>query len=272
MIKIKPKLILASYPRSGNTYLRNILLDVYNIFSWNSIEKYDQAFEKIEKLEQIDQQQGLPPGRRQKLEELKQQARFSVIKTHEMPDKVLPLCDEQPVIIYLVREGRDALVSMAHHNADIVNPGADFTKSLTQSIVALRGSYFGGWSDNVKAWRDIAHRLIYFEDLIKNPLEVVESLRGLIDLPQAQTEKLPTFETQRAGKSYFGGQSRTNYSEQEKLEFNQKFFRSGKTGGWREEMPSSLQQLYWKQHGRVSLEMGYSKEGLFTGAKWKKDD
>ncbi len=267
-----PKIILASYPRSGNTYLRNILLDVYNIFSWNNIEKYNDSFKKIKSLQEKQLAGNLPAHREKVLNQFIFQASSPIIKTHEMPDEVLNLCDDNPVIIYLVREGRDALVSQAHHNVDIVEPGSDFSKSLKHSILAPKGSHFGGWSNNVKAWRKIASKVIYFEELIKNPLDVVESLRGLIELPEPDISKIPTFESQRHGSSFFGGQSRANYTDEEKLAFNKKFFRSGKTGVWKSEMSFIDKKLYWKLHGKISQEMGYMKDGSFSGVDWRKND
>ncbi len=264
-----PNIILASYPRSGNTYLRNILFDVYNIFSWNNITKYDQSFEKIGMLQEKQKQKGLPEQREKKLKELQSQASFPIIKTHEMPDKVLQYCDNESVIIYIVRDGRDALVSQAHHNVDIVNPGSNFNNSLKHSILALKGSHFGGWSKNVKAWQKIASKVIYFEELIRNPLEVVESLKGIIDLAEPNISKLPTLESQREGSSYFGGQSRSNFSDEQKKDFNRKFFRSGKTGVWKNEMSVIDQKLFWKLHGKVSEEFGYGKDGSFEPIDFK---
>jgi|GEM_PF-6489561 hypothetical protein len=37
------------------------------------------------------------------------------------------------------------------------------------------------------------------------------------------------------------------------------FFRLGKTGSWREEMPSHLQELFLKRHGDTLLRLGYSE-------------
>lgn len=266
----QPNIILASYPRSGNTYLRNILHDVYNIYSWNNIDKYNNALKRCEELEKKEDRNKLDEDKKKNLDILRQQLMSPVLKTHEMPDKVLHLCKNDPVIIYLVRDGRDSLVSMAHHRVDIVKPGSKFNWSLQQSILAPMGSHFGGWSKNVKAWREIAHKVIRFEELIAKPLETVEGLRGILDLPLPDKSRIPTFESQREGKSYFGGQARENLSEKEKKEFNQKFFRSGKVGGWKDDMSSAMHKLFWTMHGKVSREMGYKKDGSLGEIKWKK--
>ncbi|MBU2649751.1 MAG: sulfotransferase domain-containing protein [Bacteroidetes bacterium] len=264
----KPEVVLASFPRSGNTYLRNVLLDVYDIFSWNNIEKFNQAQEKAEVLEERHKQrnqEGTPPER---LKELRHELLFPVVKTHEIPGNILPLCSPDARIIYLMRDGRDALVSIAHHRKDIIAPGSDFLINLEQAILAREGSHFGGWSANVMEWIPLAHAVIHFEDLVEKPLETMEKLRGILDLPLPDRKNIPTFESQREGKSYFGGRARKQISDEEKQEFNQLFFRKGKIGGWKEEMPEQMHELFWKLHGKVSEEMGYLYDGSFDRSNW----
>ena len=123
------------------------------------------------------------------------------------------------------------------------------------------GSYFGGWSKNVEAWLKIAHKVIYFEDLVKDPVSVTEQLRGVIEMPEADVSKLPTFESQRDGQAHFGGAARPQLSEEEKEDFNKKFFRKGQVGGWKEEMPEDMHELYWEKHGATSEKLGYLKDG-----------
>lgn len=264
----KPEVLLASFPRSGNTYLRNVLLDVYDIFSWNNIEKFNKAQDKHNELESRMKNRPLDSKKSTKLSELRYDLLFPVVKTHEMPAKILDECSPDVRIIYLIRDGRDALVSMAHHRKDIIEPGTKFLNNLKQAISAPMGSYFGGWSGNVKAWLSIAHAVIHFEDLVEKPVETIEKLRGTLDLPLPDMNNIPTFESQRKGSSYFGGQARKQKSEEEKQEFNEKFFRKGKIGGWKEEMPENLHEYFWKKHGKVSEEMGYLYDGTIDRSKW----
>lgn len=264
----RPEIILASFPRSGNTYLRNILYDVYGVFSWNNIDKFHQAFERIASIQEMARYRELPEKRKNKLNELKYKTRFFIVKTHELPKKILPECDPDAKIVYLIRDGRDALVSIAHHRKDIIEPGTDYVRNLKEAIIAARNSYFGGWSENVREWTKIADVVIRFEALVEEPLETVERLRGIIDLPLPDTRNIPTFDSQRQGKSHFGGSARVHRSVEDKKIFNNKFFRSGKTGGWRNEMPAELHQLFWKKHGKVSEELGYLYDGQFDRLKW----
>ena len=84
---------LASFPRSGNTFFRNILFEVY----------------------------GLPSADYHPHKKPIDFTAFPVIKTHILP-KHLPTHFQQKKSVYLVRDGRDALVSMAHSRSDFTSP------------------------------------------------------------------------------------------------------------------------------------------------------
>jgi hypothetical protein len=257
----KPKLVLASFPRSGNTYLRNILMDVFGMYSWNNIVVYNNALKEYKKLKRAKKIRTISAAGERKLRKLEKQLAFPMVKTHEMPKNILPLCNPDTKIIYLVRDGRDALVSMAHHRKDIIEPGSDFIHNLKEALWAPMGSYFGGWGANVEEWSKIAHLTLKFEEMTTDPETAIKKLQEVLDLPEPDMSKIPTFDSQRKGESHFGGTKRKNLSKEEKEEFNQKFFRSGKSGGWKNEMPEDLQKIFWEKHGKTMKKTGYNKDG-----------
>ncbi|MCB0806055.1 MAG: sulfotransferase domain-containing protein, partial [Bacteroidales bacterium] len=220
-----------------------------------SVERFEMLKEKLERKGTFNPQQA------EKFSELEQQFKFKAMKSHELPVKTLPSCEENPFIIYLVRDGRDALVSTAHHRKDIVKPGSDFKKNLKEAIKAKMGTYFGGWGYNVEEWLKIAHVVFRFEDFIKNPVEHTEKLRQFISLPEPDLNKVPTFESQKSGEAHFGGQARQKLSEQEQQEFNNKFFRKGKVGGWKDDMPEDIHDLFWKKYEGTMEKLGYRYDG-----------
>lgn len=226
---------LASYPRSGNTFLRNILYEVYGLSSSTFHREPDYPLDK-----------GWDS--------------FTFVKTHELPEHLEPAENDFPAV-YLVRDGRDALCSMAHHRADIVAPGSDYLDNLRSAIVAQRGSYFGGWSRNVEKWIRRADLIIRYEDLVADPLATVERLRTLCELPEPQTGKMPQFEALKFGIPKYGAARDQDVSEEDKQELAQKFFRRGEAGAWREEMPEELQELFWCYHGDAMERMGYRRDG-----------
>jgi glycosyltransferase involved in cell wall biosynthesis len=158
-----------------------------------------------------------------------------------------------------VRDGRDAVVSIAHHRKDLVNPGSDFLSNLQEAIIAAEGSFFGGWTKNAESWLQRADLVIKYEDLIANPKKTFERVESFIELPKAEWSKLPDFNAMRSGKPMYGGTSKMSDPKFNPDEFAQKFFRKGKSGGWKEEMPQHYQDLFWNHHGDMMERLGYAK-------------
>lgn len=208
---------LASYPRSGNTFFRNILFEVYGISS----SSYD-------------------PGKKKKIDS--KSATFSIVKTHLLPHQ-LPEEYKSLKSIYLVRDGRDATVSLAHHRKDIKKTNPNYLINLIEVILGIGGSFPGGWSRHVNDWKNHSTIIIKYEDLIQDPIKQVERLRSIMKLPKPQIEKLPTFQSQKQGVSQYG--SGNDLIESEKRKAANKFFRRGITGSYKDEMPKLLQLLYW---------------------------
>ncbi len=226
---------LASFPRSGNTFTRNILNDVYGLAS---SEFHLQTEYGVE--EDYDT--------------------FPVVKTHLLPDQVVPNDPNIPVV-YLMRDGRDSTVSMAHHTADIVKPGTDFMQNMIETIIAAEGSHFGGWSVNVLQWIRRADVVIRYEDLVRDPIGQVEKFRKILKMPKGNPENLPTFKKLKASKNPYG--VRVSAKTQISGVAN-KFFRKGKSGAWKEEMPDDMHELFWSQHGEVMDLVGYHRDGTWA--------
>ncbi len=142
----------------------------------------------------------------------------------------MPVCHPDAKVIYIIRDGRDALVSMAHHRKDIVEPGTDFLKNLKEALWAPMGSFFGGWGTNVDQWTKIADRVILFEKLVNEPEIEINALQRLLDLPVPDMDSIPTFESQRSGESLYGGRIRPRLSREEQDAFNAKVLPERQTG------------------------------------------
>jgi len=226
---------LSSFPRSGNTFLRNILFEVYGLesstFHRESSYPVDKDFRD-----------------------------YPFVKTHELPSSLSDFESDIPCV-YLVRDGRDAICSMAHHRTDLVAPGSDYELNLKEAIVADQGSFFGGWSRNAEEWLERADLIIRYEDLIRDPIATVEKLRAVFPLGQPIVENLPTFESLKFGIPKYGTGRELDISERKKKEQASKFFRRGKSGSWKEDIPEYLQDLFWSYHGDTMERYGYSYEG-----------
>jgi hypothetical protein len=221
---------LASYPRSGNTFARIALHSLFGINSRTIYPVEDDA-------RTIDLIIGkhLPDLTSSEMAESPEQC---FAKTHELPD------DRSPAI-YLVRDGRDVLVSYAHfivHEEFGVGEKYEELFLATLEKLIIGKERFGGWSSHVLAWthRGAPTCMIRFEDLIAGPRwELRKALMALGQLPSIKEDApLPGFGDMHQTVPWF--------------------FRNGKAGAWETEMPAELQGLFWKHHGAAMRFLGYA--------------
>lgn len=224
---------LGSFPRSGNTFFRNILVEVYGLES-------SSFYENVGKPDNYTE--------------------FPFVKTHMRPKELIPN-NEDLKSVYLIRDGRDALVSMAHQRKDIYEPESKFEENFIEALIAAEESYFGGWSIHADEWTKKASIVIRFEDLIKEPIKQVERVSSIFTLPPKNEDKLPTFQQLKFGKPKYGRGKRIAKSIEEEEEIIEKSFRKGKAFGWKDELDRSLQNLFWSYHRSAMERMGYSRRG-----------
>ena len=224
---------LASYPRSGNTFFRVVLHHVYNL---KTFSVYDEAEAGVA---DVTGHEKLPAP----LTELAAAPETYFIKTHNLPQ------DNAPAV-YLVRDGRDALVSHANYLLSFRMKEKEIPLShapvrrfeqVLEDLIADKPR-FGGWSGNVRAWvgRPMARTVVIrFEDLIASPQsEVEKGVAALgLNLAALSGEVVPDFAALQAQSP--------------------EFFRRGKAGAWRDEMPERLHQLFLRHHRVVLEQFGY---------------
>ena len=224
---------LASYPRSGNTLFRILLNRLRGVHSYSVYN--DRIFE--ERPEVADVVGHMHAGA--SIEQMANSPEIFVVKTHDLPGE-----DDYPAV-YLVRDGRDALVSYAHFARDFESSEAprDFVSTLRDLVVSTDA--FGGWGANVLGWvqrRRGPTAVVKFEDLLADPVLTMD--RALAQLPlepraDGATGVMPSFD-----------------ELQQQLP---QFFRRGRTGVWRNEMPPEIQQLFWDKHAQAMDVMGYPR-------------
>jgi sulfotransferase family protein len=139
---------LASFPRSGNTFARFVLKEVYGIAS-DTVYPNDAGGKLARFLaETAGEQPSDGPW---------------FTKTHE-----ITAADESSPAVYLVRDGRDAYVSYAHF-ARLTDPAGHAAMSFDEVLRMLVRSpdHFGGWSRHVDTWTQRARTsVVFYEDLL----------------------------------------------------------------------------------------------------------
>jgi hypothetical protein len=223
---------LASFPRSGNTFVRMLLDRVYGVPSYS---EYDEGQRNTHDPRPGFQLWVNPTPAPRLLEGLAGDDTPHFVKTHGPP------LDDAPAIC-IIRDGRDVLVSYAHFYRCFERPQVQcsFDEQLYELVTAKDLCH--SWSLNLNAWRARARSaptvLVRYEALVKNPMATLGScLRQLgIDLKPVG-DSFPDFaELHSAWPA---------------------FFRKGKCGAWREEMSEPLHRLFWQHHGVMMEELGY---------------
>ncbi len=171
---------LASYPRSGNTFMRLLLSKAFDVPTWSYYDfdaKTDRAFERAAGRDQPEFESSAAV-----CEAAEAHPGPCFVKTHELPDP-----DDTRPAVYLVRDGRAAVVSYWHYRQDL----AGESPSLADVI---EGRVWGSdWSTHVQAWM-LSQRpntlVLRYESLVADPHAALAHIAAFAGLPPPAPTRL----------------------------------------------------------------------------------
>jgi hypothetical protein len=211
---------VASFPRSGNTFLRIILHRLYGIRT-STVYDIDGVAERVgQELIGYTERPGI-------LADMRASSEPHFIKTHRQRDADV---DENDPAICLVRDGRDALVSWARQASE-EDPDSYEAALLTKiSNDATAGT--GSWGNNVLSWLQppSPRRIVLrYEGLIRDPRAAVTPIIAAVapHLPQKPDVAIPSLAELRL--------------------HDDRFFRRGHVGSHHDELPAQAHQLFWSR-------------------------
>tara|TARA_Y100000816_G_scaffold271033_1_gene235236 strand:+ start:116 stop:748 length:633 start_codon:yes stop_codon:yes gene_type:complete len=164
---------LASYPRSGNTYLRTILFNCFGIKT-ASIYPNDLGGNKI-----LENFVGHIEHNQNKTITF-QKGSIPIIKTHK-------LNQDENRSIYIIRDGRAASVSLWNF----------YGKKIPIKDIILGNHRFGTWKDHLISWNPLKRPntlLIKYEDILCNFEYVLNSIETFLEI-KVLSKKLPSRDT-----------------------------------------------------------------------------
>ena len=243
---------LASFPRSGSTWLRFMLYEV--------LSGEDAGFRKIEdRLPEIHKHRGgqpiLPDGGR-------------LIKTHENYR-----LDYKRAVL-LVRDVRDVFLSV--YNSYLALDMASFVSkgdidSFLHSFLEGRVIHTGSWQQHTRSWLEspLAKNgnllVVRYEDLRKNPEPKLQELlqfvginadvrviRRAIENNTLQQMRAKEDKAKKAGEHSILLGSRTDA-----LDETSRFVRKGAVGGWREKLTDAQVKIFEQYSGDTLETLGY---------------
>ncbi|WP_234636459.1 sulfotransferase domain-containing protein [Allorhizobium ampelinum] len=280
-IKNKQNIIwIASYPKSGNTWVRvfvhNLLRELrgetqgsqdindlgrYAIWE-HSYPHYTQILGKAPTRATAEEMAKARPAAQALIS--RQQQGLSLTKTHLCfgTDHGAPTInlDVTLAAIYIVRNPLDVAISYAHHCSrpidaiisDMAQPG--FRTLPTEKHV---GELLGSWSQNVASWIGVASRpvhIIRYEDMLANPHRVFGGLAAFLGLHPTEKQLRDAVE-----KSSFAelAKQETEQGFKEKPQRSERFFREGRAGQWREVLSTAQVRKVLVDHEPIMQRMNY---------------
>ncbi len=269
---------LASYPKSGNTWLRIFLgylqkgeeLDINKLGEFSKITSSRTLFESIIGENSYELTETEISYYRPKMIDYfvkEQDEPIVYLKSHEAYIKneqgnwLLPQKPNYKAI-YLVRNPLDVCVSYAHHGGH-----ADYHKTikfmsghpkLTKGRNNQFPHYIGSWSENIESWLENFSNdrllVIRFEDMQLNSLDTFSKIVDFIGLNYSTRQieaaiELSSFERLQdiENKSPFS----------EKPIKSKRFFRNGKIGEGQEILSDEQQAKIIQNHKKMMLKFNY---------------
>jgi len=274
---------LASYPKSGSTWVRILLAN----FQDDSGEPVDinrlSAFVSYSRVD-FDDHAGLEASclSAQVVERLQPAAyraiaeesgNFLLCKVHDKwrrTDRGEPVFPAEVTagVIYIVRNVLDLAASCAHHwgcdHAAAVQRLCDTSFALGASPDRLSLALpqpLGSWTDHVASWLDqsnLACQLVRYEDLQADAVNAFGAVTRFCGFPD-DAKKLARA-VARSAFSILQGQERRNGFREASSEAPARFFRRGEAGAWREELAADLVRRLIDAHGDTMRRFGYIDE------------
>jgi hypothetical protein len=272
---------IASYPKSGNTWTRHFLHNLLkilegeddgkaqNINSMNEYTIWDISARPYEKI------LGKPPKDvdRAEIAKIRPQVQaqiaertdgLAMVKTHHalVMDRGVSAINFEVTsgAIYIVRNPLDVAISFANHLGSTIDRAIEEmgirnleTGVSEQSVYEI----YGSWSQHVESWTRKPHRAIYvmrYEDMLEHTHSV---FRGLCThLLLNPTDEQLDLAIQR---SSFDEMKRQEDEEgyREKPDSAPRFFRSGKSGEWRETLTPEQVRTIIVGHNEQMRRFGY---------------
>lgn len=273
---------LASYPKSGNTWIRALLaaldhghVDLQTTMGGSTIASARGPLERFTGLVSSELRQDeidrLRPLVDAQLDGLLSPERPSFWH-RKIHDALFHGPDRTPIVppevtraaIYVVRDPRDVAVSYAHHlGCDVAaavqqmaDPNGRMAGGSKRATTQVR-QHLGTWSEHVEGWLEhdlFPVVLVRYEDLVDDP--AAQLLRIVNTLGRVTTEQQRASAVEAARFDALQAQEQAN-GFRERPGRDRPFFRRGIAGAWRDELPAELVARVEHDHGRVMTRLGY---------------
>ena len=266
---------LASYPKSGNTWLRVFIENLFRntvkpagINDLGIVKYGDNMYSLYERVASrkltgaSDAEFHQLRGPVQKF--LASQPETTIVKTHNalITHEGAPLIHLEYTAgaVYLLRNPFDMVVSMAHHyrtSYDDAIRGIASSNHHTPTTPAAIFQILGGWTNHHRSWFGVDNfspLLLRYEDMVRSPMKVFGRFMRYLGLPK-NPERLKRA-IQNSSFTVVERQEREG-GFKERVHADHKFFRAGGVGHYRDVLDDRQIGRIIDAHGELLIEQGY---------------
>ncbi|MEM6482540.1 MAG: sulfotransferase domain-containing protein [Pseudomonadota bacterium] len=254
MFDLRRIIWLASYPKSGNTWVRSLLAhyfmppgqapDINNLRRFTTADVrqdfYDLAAGRPFIGSSIEDWLKVRPEALRLIAKSKQGKHF--VKTHCSPIIVqnthIILPEVTAGAIYVLRNPFDVVPSFARHTSASIDDAIERMCNTETFMGTDTGIYdiLGRWDDHITRWTSapgLPIHVVRYEDLLGKPAQAMQDLLKFLSIkPEspkiARAVKATRFETMKKQEEKDGFHERPAHMES--------FFTRGKAGGWRDDL------------------------------------
>ena len=193
---------IASYPKSGNTWLRTLISSYYysndGFYTQELIKQIGQFPEK-KYFESFKYDPKSVIGTSnfwiKAQEKINRDKKLRFFKTHNVFGKINnnPFTNKENSIgcIYIVRDPRNVITSLSNHYELDYEKSLEWMTNHKKYIYDNRGEndygnfqFISSWSNNYKSWKiqkDVPIKIVRYEDLLEKTYEVTKDIIGFIN-------------------------------------------------------------------------------------------
>ncbi|MGO1119947.1 sulfotransferase domain-containing protein [Rhodovibrionaceae bacterium A322] len=272
---------LASYPKSGNTWVRaflhNMLKNPDKPIPINEIDRFTLGDASVgwylrftsKKPEEMEPEvlAELRPKVHRALTQTSPDSVF--VKTHSFmgENSGVALITQEVTAggIYIVRNPLDVTLSFADHfglsiddTIDVMSRDGWRSQPSSNHII----EFFNGWSQNVQSWTQMPHpalHVVRYEDLIDSPLQTFKKMSNFLGLnpPDQRIKKAVRFSSFKELKKQEKASGFKEASNKSKG-----FFRQGRSGGWQDSLTEEQVGKIVDRHREQMSRFGYIPKGF----------
>ncbi|MGH6889121.1 MAG: sulfotransferase domain-containing protein [Rhizomicrobium sp.] len=277
--------LVASYPKSGNTWTRLVLERLQRgagqAYSINDLKATYDGIQRRFAFDQwapVNASELLVPEMEEFLPHVHRCLARGIhgtvlVKVHEIARRNVrgewlypPDC--MGTVIYLARHPYDVAVSAAHHlglrlERVVEIMGDDSSRGSRHEGTQTLPQTFGSWSGNVQSWignGDYDVTVVRYEDMVADPVRVFSVLARAAGL-EASAEDISGIVDSTRFERLQKEEDEAGFRE--RPETSQRFFRAGHPGTWKGVLNAELRDRLAERHGPTMARLGYAADGSF---------